>query len=141
MGAPSHRNQARFVHLLLDDGHVSRRLHDFVVVAVAGGHARQRSANNTARVKLGVLRPVVGSACRTRIPRPPLGCDTFLPLRRQRRNLPVGRIIDKRRASVGPSALPPEGVISAVNVLICARLIPPARADGGLLVLLRPPLL
>ena len=55
MPSPIERDDAGLVHLLLKNRHVSRSLHDLIVVVVPGRDPRQRGANDAALIQVAVL--------------------------------------------------------------------------------------
>ena len=69
MGTPVKRDDPCLVHLLLDDGHESARLHDLVVIVVSGRNSRQRGAYDASRVQIEILRTIVRT----------VGANGFIP--------------------------------------------------------------
>ena len=118
-----HGDEARLVNLLLEDRHVPGRLHDLVVVVVAGRQARQRAADDAAAVDVEVLG--AGGELGLAPVRVRLGSDARPPRRRHRGNAPVRRVDDEGGAAVGQdplAAVPPEVVVRRVHVAQRPRL-------------------
>src|SRR3989454_4718824 len=55
MRTPVQQDDASLVHLFLQNGHVSRSLHDLIIVVVASRDPRQRGAYDTTLIQAAVL--------------------------------------------------------------------------------------
>src|SRR3989442_14224427 len=55
MRTPVQRDDASLVHLFLENGHVTRSLHDLIIIVVAGRDPRQRAAYDTTLIQAAVL--------------------------------------------------------------------------------------
>src|ERR1019366_9384687 len=132
------RNDAGLVHLLLQDGHMAGSLNDFIKVVVAGGYTRQRGAEDAARVQFDVFRAIVrtgaGLTLRILTKAGQVGLPLF-PSRWQGWEAAVRRVDDQRGAPIRQAAIPPEAVISSVDVLGRAGLVAFVSGDGGFPVL------
>ena len=141
MGTGIQRDDTRLVHLLLHDCDIARTLDNFIVDVVTSRDAWQRRANHTTRVQGEIFGTVVRFPAAEAFIGPVDGIQfgqSFLALRRQRRNAAVGRIVDQRRPSIGPSTLPPERVVCIIDVLIAAGRSAFVCTDGRFLVLFTP---
>src|SRR5579864_9408939 len=132
MRTRAYGDDARLMHLLLHDGDVAGCLDDLKIVVVAGGQAWQGRADDAAGIQIQVLGAVVWT----------VGAHAFipqrgspLPVRRQRRLVAVGWVINERGSTIGPSAFPPDSVVGVGHVLRGTWGMALVAADGGFFVL------